>query len=307
MSVIEINNLTKDFRADFWKKKVRVLHDLSFTVNKNEIFGFLGLNGAGKSTTIKILMGILYPTFGSATILGKKIGHVATKDGIGFLPENPYFYEYLTAYEFLNFHGKIFKISHKQRAKKADELLELVGMTHAKDVPLRRFSKGMLQRIGLAQALVNDPDLVVLDEPQSGLDPIGRKDVRDIILNLKDNGKTVFFSSHILPDVEMICDRIAIIHKGKLVDVGYVGDLINPQILGIEIVFDAKTDFDLEPMKSFTNNISRNVNRINVEVDSEDKLKEVLSFTSKNHLPLVSVTRHKETLEDIFLKKVEVI
>nr|MBI3613277.1 ABC transporter ATP-binding protein [Nitrospirota bacterium] len=215
------------------------LDGLSLSVQQGEIYGFLGPNGSGKTTTLKILMGLMQATSGGAEILGKPLGDVQVRHRIGFLPESPYFYEYLTAEEFLAFYGHLAGLDRSVLDRKIAQLLELVGLAEARTRQLRKFSKGMLQRIGLAQALIHDPDLIVLDEPMSGLDPVGRKQVRDLILSLKDQGKTVFFSTHIIPDVEMICDRVAIVVKGKLLAEGRVDELVNPgHAQSVEVVCD---------------------------------------------------------------------
>ena len=202
------------------------LDGLSLTVRRGEIFGFLGPNGAGKTTTLKILLGLVRATSGRAFLLGESVGDVATRRRIGFLPESPYFYDYLTAEEFLGFYGQLAGLSRAVTTQRVDDLLQLVGLAEARGRQLRKFSKGMLQRIGLAQALIHDPELVILDEPMTGLDPVGRKQVRDLILSLRDRGKTVFFSTHILHDVEMICDRVGIVMKGRLVASGRVDELV---------------------------------------------------------------------------------
>src|ERR1044071_658937 len=224
--VVQTEQLSKIFRVGFWGKKVTAVDGVNLEVRPGEVFGFLGPNGAGKTTTLKILMGLIYPTSGQAWLFGQDLGGPQTKARLGFLPESPYFYDYLTSREFLRFYGHLFGVLGKTLDVRIDELLELVGMAHAKDLQLRKFSKGMLQRVGIAQALINDPELVVLDEPMSGLDPIGRKEVRDLILRLKESGKTVLFSSHILHDAEVLCDRVAMIMKGRLVACGKVTDLI---------------------------------------------------------------------------------
>jgi len=193
-STVQISNLRKVFRVGFWGRQVTAVEGLSLDVRRGEVFGFLGPNGAGKTTTIKILMGLIYPTSGQATLFGRAVGDPVAKAKLGFLPETPYFYDYLTSREFLGFYGHLFGLRGMRLNRRIDELLELVGMSHARDLQLRKFSKGMLQRVGIAQALINDPELVVLDEPMSGLDPVGRKEIRDLILRLKESGKTVMFS-----------------------------------------------------------------------------------------------------------------
>ena len=237
--MIRTEGLQMEFRVGFMRKRVLALKGLTMEVKKGEVFGFLGPNGAGKTTTIKILMGLVYPTGGAAWLMGRPLGDVAVKRNIGFLPEQPYFYDYLTAAEFMDFYGRLFGIRKKERMARADELLDLVGLSGARDLQLRKFSKGMQQRIGIAQALINDPELVVLDEPMSGLDPIGRKQVRDIILGLKAKGKTIFFSTHILPDVEVICDRVGMLVKGELRAMGTVGELLSGmRVKSVEMTFE---------------------------------------------------------------------
>ena len=234
---IKTERLTKDYLSGFWRRRVRVLQDLSLEVRAGEVFGYLGPNGAGKTTTLKLLMGLIHPTAGRATILGRDTREVAMKAHVGFLPENPYFYDYLTGREFLDYYGRLFALPARARRERVERLLRDVGMAHAAGVPLRKYSKGMLQRIGLAQALINDPRLVVLDEPMTGLDPLGRKEVRDLILRLKAQGKTIFFSTHIIPDVEVICDRVGIIFGGELVTVGPLEGLLGGRLDSLEITF----------------------------------------------------------------------
>src|SRR6202165_1194723 len=225
--VVEIENLVKDYEVGFWRKrKVRALEGLSLSVNEGEIFGFLGANGAGKTTTLKLLMRLIFPTAGRAQILGHDIADVSMHARIGYLPENPYFYDYLTAREFMDYCGEIFGLSKKERRQSAAALLGRVNLDETKwDTQLRKFSKGMLQRVGLAQALVNDPEVVFLDEPMSGLDPVGRRQVRDLIASLRHEGKTVFMCSHILSDIEVLCDRVAILRGGRLAHLGYLDEL----------------------------------------------------------------------------------
>ena len=224
MAIIEIDNLTKDYEVGFFRKrKVRALDALSLTVNQGEIFGFLGANGAGKTTTLKLLMTLIFPTSGTASILDRDISDVSMHRQIGYLPENPYFYDYLTAMEFLTFSGQIFGYSKAKRSTRAKDQLSRVGLEESKwNTQLRKFSKGMLQRVGLAQALINDPEVVFLDEPMSGLDPLGRRDVRDLIAGLRQEGKTVFMCSHILSDIEVLCERVAVLKKGRLAHVGHL-------------------------------------------------------------------------------------
>ena len=278
------------------------LDHLDLEIEEGEVFGFLGHNGAGKTTTIKLLMGLVYPTSGEAWILDRSIRDVAVKQYIGFLPESPFFYEYLTAEEFLVFYGQLFGIGGLKLAKKIDELLELVSMTDARHRPLRKFSKGMLQRIGIAQALINDPRLVILDEPMSGLDPIGRRDVRDIILRLKHEGKTIFFSSHILPDVEMICDRIGILVKGRLKAVGTVQELAGASsVNSIELVVEDVSEAVLAGMPDLAATVMRRGNQVLIKLDDEERVNSLLDLILKQKGRVVSLTPHKRSLEDLFL------
>jgi ABC-2 type transport system ATP-binding protein len=278
------------------------LDHLDLEIEEGEVFGFLGHNGAGKTTTIKLLMGLVYPTSGEVWILDRSIRDVPVKQYIGFLPESPYFYEYLTAEEFLVFYGQLFGIGGLKLAKKIDELLELVSMTDARHRPLRKFSKGMLQRIGIAQALINDPRLVILDEPMSGLDPIGRRDVRDIILRLKHEGKTIFFSSHILPDVEMICDRIGILVNGRLKAVGTVQELAGASsVNSIELVVEDVSEAVLAGIRDLASTVMRRGNQVLIKLDDEERVNILLDLILKQKSRVVSLTPHKRSLEDLFL------
>ncbi|MGH7364507.1 MAG: ABC transporter ATP-binding protein, partial [Candidatus Methylomirabilales bacterium] len=232
---IRAEGLTKDYRTGFWRRRVRVLHDLNLEVQAGEVFGFLGPNGAGKTTTLKLLTGLIHPTAGSATVLGEPAGSVGVKARIGFLPENPYFYDYLTGAEYLDYCGALAALPRTVRRDRVGTLLERVGLSGQGGLQLRKYSKGMLQRIGLAQALINDPAVIFLDEPMSGLDPLGRKEVRDLILHLREQGRTVFFSTHIIPDVEVVCDRVGIILAGRLSAVGRVEELLASPLEQIEV------------------------------------------------------------------------
>ncbi len=218
-AVLSISNLSKTFRVGFWRNKVEAVRDVSFEVRSGEIFGLVGPNGAGKTTTMKMITGLIYPDAGGVEVFGHSSLTTESRRKLGYLPEGPYFYEHLTASELLRYYGHLHGMSGATLDGRVDELLDRVGLTDARDRQLRKFSKGMRQRAGIAQALINDPELVILDEPQSGLDPVGRKDVRDLIYELREQGKTVVFSSHILVDVEAVCDRVAILQAGELVEV----------------------------------------------------------------------------------------
>ena len=238
MPAIEILGLEKTYSVGFWRKRPkRALHPLQLTVEDGEIFGFLGPNGAGKTTTLKLLMGLVFPTGGSARILGHEWTDPSVKAQIGFLPEQPYFYDYLTAHELLEYYGQLSGVPAKQRRHRVEQVLQQVGLRDVQGVQLRKFSKGMLQRVGIGQAILHDPKLVFFDEPMSGLDPVGRREVRDLMEQLKREGKTVFFSTHILSDAETLCDRVAIIHKGELRGVGAVEDLTSSVQGKVEVIW----------------------------------------------------------------------
>src|SRR5277367_24603 len=236
---IEILGLTKDYPLGFWQRRSRrSLDNLTLEVERGEVFGFLGPNGAGKTTTLKLLMSLIFPTSGTARIRGRSIGDIEMHREIGFLPEQPYFYDYLTARELLDYSARFFKFTASDRRERVTRFLERVGLSAAADVQLRRFSKGMLQRVGIAQAILHDPQVIFLDEPTSGLDPVGRREVREIILDLKKQGRTIFFSTHILSDAEMLCDRVAVLLGGKLQGVGAPRELVSMEVQGMEILFE---------------------------------------------------------------------
>ena len=235
-AALEIADLRKSYTTGLFRRSTHVaLEGLTLRVERGEIFGYLGPNGSGKTTTLKLLMGIIFPDSGGGTILGFPLGDGASRQKAGYLPEHPYFYDYLTPLEYLNYVGQLFGMSRKARGDRAHNLLEQVGLVRSARTPMRRFSKGMLQRLGVAQALMNDPEILFLDEPMSGLDPIGRRAVADLILKLKAKGKTVFFSTHILSDAETLCDRVAVLRSGKLLDVGRLDSILQVNVNHVEI------------------------------------------------------------------------
>jgi ABC-2 type transport system ATP-binding protein len=302
--VIEIENLTKDYLVGFWRPRPqRALDGLSLEVYEGEVFGFLGGNGAGKTTTIKLLMSLIYPTSGTAKILDRPISDVKMHQDIGYLPEAPYFYDYLTAREFLDYCGKLFGMSATARAERMKYLLQLVDMERAIDTQLRKFSKGMLQRIGIAQALINDPKVVFMDEPMSGLDPIGRREVRDIITSLRQQGKTVFFSTHILADVEVLCDRVAILRQGKLAGYGKLGELQQTRDQTMEIVADGITTAARAALQDLALKIQETASGLHIQVKDESYIDQVLAILRPNGGKIVSINPVKASLEDFFVRE----
>ena len=295
---IEISGLTKDYPVGFWRKRMRrSLDNLTLQVEDGEIFGFLGPNGAGKTTTLKLLMGLIYPTSGTARVRGRSIDDVAMHREIGYLPEQPYFYDYLTARELLDYFARIFGFSAKERRERIARFLERVGLADAAGIQLRKFSKGMLQRVGIAQAILHDPRIVFLDEPMSGLDPLGRREVRDIILDLKREGRTVFFSTHILSDAEMLCDRVAVLLNGKLQGVGAPGDIVSMELHGMEILFELGDGQALP--RSFADRATVTGRRCRIEVP-EAELYPVIEELRRSQARILSVSPLRPTLEDYF-------
>ncbi len=302
MIPLQIKGLTKIYQQGWSRKTFVAVDQLNLEICKGEIFGFLGHNGSGKTTTIKMILGLVHPTSGNALILGRDIREIDVKRSVGYLPESPYFYDYLSADELLGFYGKLFGMRGGELTRKIDLLLELVGLQHARRVPLRKYSKGMLQRAGIAQALINDPELVVLDEPMSGLDPIGRRDVRDIILHLREQGKTVFFSSHILPDVEMICDRVGILVRGQLKAIGSVSELVGSETVNeVEIQVAGATQGLTDTVNRFGGSVKRQGGMALITVPDQLQADMVLEHIQAGNGRLVSVVPHKRSLEDLFL------
>ena len=274
--------------------------NIGFQVTKGEIFGFIGPNGAGKTTTIKTLLGLLHPTSGEIDVLGKPLGDIEIKTKIAYLPENPYFYDYMNTYEILDFYAQLFKISKSERKNKIEKLIDQVGL-RKEDAKrnLKEYSKGMLQRVGIAQALLNDPDLLFLDEPTSGLDPIAHKDIQDIILKMKEEGKTVFLSSHQLSDVEKVCDKVAIINRGKLVKCGTMEELLHE---GVTVVsFDNAPKELISKIEPMCEMISEDGKRHHAYVKAYDDVYKVIDLI-KGKAILVSVVPQKQSLEDLFVE-----
>ncbi len=303
MSAIEIIDLEKSYMVGFWRKRPKLaLRPLRLSIEEGEVFGFLGPNGAGKTTTLKLLMGLVFPTGGTARILGMDMDDPRVKSQIGFLPEQPYFYDHLSARELLNYYGQLSGMPARSRSARVEEMLKRVGLSDSAGVELRKFSKGMLQRVGLAQAVLHDPKLVFLDEPMSGLDPMGRREVRDLIHQLRSEGKTVFFSTHILSDAEALCDRVGVIQSGELRGVGAVAELTSQSQGKIEIIFHAqKVPAGLTALGAEARVSGDMVNAVLPEAQQDA----ALDLLRRERLRLISLAPVRRSLEEYYLQKLE--
>jgi ABC-2 type transport system ATP-binding protein len=306
VQALATTDLSKDYAVGFWRKRpYRALDRLTLAVDAGEVFGFLGPNGAGKTTTLKLLMRLVFPTAGSAELLGRPLGDRDVRHRIGYLPENPYFYDYLTAEELLRYFAGLFGLSAAEGRARATRLLDEVGVGAERRLQLRKFSKGMLQRVGIAQALINDPELVIFDEPMSGLDPLGRRDVRALILRLRDRGCTVFFSSHVLSDAEALCSRVAILAKGRLLTQGRLADLLAFQAHGWELVAERVTDHAVRLLQPNASRIVRiSEGRYQIELPLDAAPDRVLAQLTSLGAALVSLNPIRRTLEDVFVQQV---
>ena len=305
-SAIRTEELTKDYAVGFWRKRPsRALDRLSIDVAPGEVFGFLGPNGAGKTTTLKLLMQLIFPTSGRAEILGRPAGDVAVRRRLGYLPENPYFYDYLTAEELLGYFASLFGYAAAERRRRVSALLDQVGIGAERRLQLRKFSKGMLQRVGIAQALINDPEVVFFDEPMSGLDPVGRREVRALILQLRDRGTTLFFSSHILADAEALCSRVAILAGGRLTAIGQLSDLLAFEIRGWELVVsDLKPEFIDRLGDVVRRHTEIAPGRYALELTLAEPPERVLAEALQIGAQLVALNPVRDTLEDVFMRRV---
>ena len=307
MAAISIDGLTKDYQVGFWRKRpYRALDGLSLEVQPGEIFGFLGPNGAGKTTTLKLLMQLIFPTSGRAEILGRPVGDVGARQRIGYLPENPYFYDYLTAEELLQYFANLFGYSRSEARTRAARLLDRVGIgAERRRQQLRKYSKGMIQRVGIAQTLLNDPEVIFLDEPMSGLDPLGRREVRSLILELRDQGRTVFFSSHILSDAEALCSRVAVVAGGRLAATGRLSDMLAFEIRGWELVI---ADLRPEVLARITGQLQKTTEispqRYALELPLQVPPERMLADLTATGARLVSLNPIRDTLEDFFVRRV---
>lgn len=306
MDAIRTAGLTKHYQVGFWRPRPYIaLDNLTLSVGQGEVFGFLGPNGAGKTTTLKLLMQLIYPTSGSAEILGSPVGDVAVKQRIGYLPENPYFYDNLTAEELLVYFARLFGCSGKEGRERASRLLDEVGIGAERRFQLRKFSKGMVQRVGIAQALINEPELIFLDEPMSGLDPLGRREVRELILRLRDRGSTVFFSSHVLSDAEALCSRVAILAKGRLAAIGSLDELTSVGSHGWELVVSGLKNEVLARINSrVTRATTVGDGRFSLELPAATLPEQLIPELVSGGARIVSLNPLRGTLEDVFVEQV---
>jgi ABC-2 type transport system ATP-binding protein len=305
-AAIHIEELTKDYAVGFWRRRpYRALDRLTLTIPQSEVFGFLGPNGAGKTTTLKLLMQLIFPTAGRAEILGRPVGDVEVRKRIGYLPENPSFYDYLTAEELLTYFAQLLDVPASDRRRRVSTLLDRVGIGRERRFQLRKFSKGMIQRVGIAQALINEPAVVFLDEPMSGLDPVGRRDVRALILELRDQGRTVFFSSHILGDAEALCSRVAIVAGGRLAASGRLDELSHFNARGWEVVVTNLAPSALDRMRPIASRVTElGPGRYTVELPLSEAPERVIPDLASTGATVVSMQPVRETLEDFFMQRV---
>ena len=301
-TVLDVQQVAKTFRVGFLRKKVEAVRDVSFQIDAGEIFGVVGPNGAGKSTTIKMITGLVSPDAGSIRLFGRDVADVSVRARMGYVPENPNLYEHLKARELMVFYGGLLGLCRSDSLKRADELLALVGLDDALDRPVSKFSKGMKQRAGIAQALIGDPEFVVLDEPQSGLDPIGRREIRDLIVELRRRGKTILFCSHILPDIEDVCDRVVLLHHGEVVETGFIHELLDQKVLRYEVFARDWTDELTDQFQDVIVDIFDIGGLRRIEFDGAIDLEKVLQTLSNSGVRIESLKPQKEHLEDIFVR-----
>jgi len=302
--MLQLEHVNKFYSTGLFPKKIPAIQDLSLEINKGEVFAFLGPNGAGKTTTIKLILSIIFPDSGKITIGGISHTDKNSRRKIGYLPDQPYFYDYLNAREYLTFTAQLYNLPHSDTKRRIPELLNLVGLEGKKELQLRKFSRGMLQRLGLAQALIHDPELLILDEPMTGLDPVGRKKFRDIILSLKEKGKTIFFSSHILSDAEIISDRIGILNKGRLVRQASLSELLDIKVDSVEIPCRWRERIPNTRTGISWTKIDHDHQSVLI-AKNEATAEEAIQWILKNRGQILSVTPHRRGLEDIFMEELK--
>ncbi|MGB9877017.1 MAG: ATP-binding cassette domain-containing protein [bacterium] len=303
MEAVRTEGLTKHFYDPLRRQAVTAVDNLDLVVERGEIFGFLGPNGAGKTTTIKMLLGLIFPSSGQAWVLGNPIGDKKTREKISYMPENPYFYDFMTGEELLHFYGSLFGLKGKTLRDKVDELLELVGLSEHRKKEVRGYSRGMLQRIGIAQCLLNDPELLILDEPTSGLDPIAHREVRELFIRLKEQGKTILLCSHQLSDVEMVCDRVGIMNKGKLVKLGKLEELL--RVGEMEIAVEGLEPGKIEQVEKVASRVYKKDGDYLLYADGEEKAQEIIDFVRNNGGKILSIVPLRRSLEELFVEIVK--
>jgi ABC-2 type transport system ATP-binding protein len=301
-AVLRVQDLHKTFRIGFFRKKVEAVRGVSFEVREGETFGLLGPNGAGKTTTIKMVLRLIFPMRGTIELFGRANPGPDAMRRVGYMPENPYVYQYLKPLEFLDLCGRLTGMGARERRKRSEELVERVGLSHATDRPIGRFSKGMTQRIGLAQALLHEPELLILDEPMSGLDPVGRKEVRDLIVEQRAKGKTILFTSHILSDVELLCDRIGIVQRGRMSHYGALRELLRAETRRTEIDLTDASDELRERLGEVAVSVAVSEGRTHVVVSGDDATQTVLRLAMEARARVLAVTPGRETLEALFVR-----
>jgi len=305
MLALETVDLTKDYRLGFWRNRVkRALDGLNLRVEAGEVFGLLGPNGAGKTTTLKLIFRLIFPTSGTARIFGKPLDDFSVSSRVSYLPENPAFYDHLTAQEFLNYAASLYGLVAVERRRRTGELIDQLGLAASRHVQLRKYSKGMIQRLGIAQALINDPDLVFLDEPMSGLDPLGRREVREVILRLKERQKTVFFSTHILSDAETLCDRVAVLNHGRLEGCGELNAILRLGVTSTELVLEAPSAEVMAGLEPYASSLIRTGDRVRLEIAEVSNVEKSLEIILRGKAKLISMNPVKRSLEEYFLQKV---
>jgi ABC-2 type transport system ATP-binding protein len=301
-AVLEVRGLRKIFHIGFFRKRIEAVKGVSFSVKRGEIFGLLGPNGAGKTTTIKSILRLIFPTEGEIEIFGRSAGDREAAKRVGYMPENPYVYQYLKPHEFLDLCGRLVGIPKHERRQRSDEMIDMVGLRHAVDRPIGKFSKGMMQRIGLAQALLHEPELLVLDEPMSGLDPIGRKEVRDVLLEQRARGKTLLFTSHILSDVELLCDRVVIMQMGEITSEGQVAELLESAGHRVEIRLGRASQAIRDSLRSRGTIVDHAEGSVTLRVEGEKAIEEVLRISSAAGARLEAMMPERQSLESLFLR-----
>jgi len=299
--VLEVKGLRKVFHIGFFRKRVEAVNGTTFSVRRGEIFGLLGPNGAGKTTTIKAILRLIFPTEGEIRLFGRSAGDREAAKRVGYMPENPYVYEYLKPLEFLDLCGRLVGMAKADRRARSEEMIDKVGLRHAIDRPIGKFSKGMMQRIGLAQAILHDPELLILDEPMSGLDPIGRKEVRDLLVEQQERGKTLLFTSHILSDVEELCDRVVIMQQGKITSEGQVHDLLETAGRRVEIRLSGASQALQDALSSRGAILSRRGGHVTLRVESQKAVDEIIRISNAAGARLDAMIPERQTLEKLFL------